>query len=137
MIASIPRRISEFTYPLGDGGEIEPFSGLYSRYLGQIAILGGNCTLGVGWAQEGIFFTYIKNSEYESQTKKIIQIVISTISHFWSPNLTTFWQSVFVSLFCMVYTPPSPTNIFFVLLFFLYLVARGWENFKFLGDHLY
>ena len=32
-----------------------------------------------------------KNSEYESQTKKMIQIVISRISHVWFPTLTTLW----------------------------------------------
>ena len=54
----------------------------------------------------------IKNSEYESQTKKMIPIVISTISHFLSPTLTTFWQSVFVS-FSPWFILPS-TQIFFL-----------------------
>ena len=82
----------------------------------------------------------IKNSEYISyaKMKKMIPIVISTISHFWSPRLTNLWQSVFVSLFSMVYSPPYP-KVFFLqgLIFFLYLVARAWEYFKFLGDLLY
>ena len=45
----------------------------------------------------------IKNSEYESKKKKkMVPIVISTISHF-----------VFVSLFSMLYAPPTlPTNIY-------------------------
>ena len=71
------------------------------------------------------------------KNKKMIPIVISIISHFWPPTLTTSWYSVFVSLFSMAYTPHSQ-------IFFLwgkkknsYLVARGWENFKFLGDLLY
>ena len=34
----------------------------------------------------------------------MILIAVFTISHFWSPSLTTFWQSVFVSLFFMVHT---------------------------------
>ena len=34
---------------------------------------------------------FIKYSEYESQTKKVIPNVVSTISHFLSPTLTTFW----------------------------------------------
>ena len=64
----------------------------------------------------------------------MILTVISTISQFWSPTLTTSWQSVFVFLFSMVYIPHPPTNIFFVgLEVFLHLQARGWENFKFLG----
>ena len=39
--------------------------------------------------------------------QKMTLIVISTIYHFWSSTLTTFWYSVFASLFSMVYTPPS------------------------------
>ena len=80
---------------------------------------------------------FIKYSEYESQTKKVIPNVVSTISHFLSPTLTTFWQSVFVSLFSMVYTPPStPTHKYFFCggeNFFVCLVAIGLENFKFFG----
>ena len=43
-------------------------------------------------------------------------MVISTISHFRSPALTTSCQSVFVSLFFMVYTLPTicGTNFFFI-----------------------
>ena len=35
----------------------------------------------------------MKNSEYKSQAekKKMIPIVISTISQFWSPTLTNLW----------------------------------------------
>ena len=68
--------------------------------------------MGIGTLTRGDFFrqdleipcTYIKNNEYKSQKKKkkkkkkkerkkekIIPIVISTISHFWSPGLTTSW----------------------------------------------
>ena len=61
-------------------------------------------------------------------------MVISTISHFWSPTLTTSCQSVFVSLFSMVYTPPRP---FCGANFSSCLMARGWENLKFLGDLLF
>ena len=67
---------------------------------------------------------WIKNSEYESQTKKVILIVIYTISHFWSPTLTT--------LFSIVYTALSTNKYFFCR--GSYLLARNWENFKFLGD---
>ena len=77
---------------------------------------------GFGWElglQVGvIFFSWdlktpcVKNSEYKSQARKIIPIVISSISHFWSPIITNLWQSVFVSLFSIVYTPPYP-QIFF------------------------
>ena len=67
---------------------------------------------------------WIKNSEYESQTKKVILIVIYTISHFWSPTLTT--------LFSIVYTPLSTNKYFFCR--GSYHLARNWENFKFLGD---
>ena len=81
----------------------------------------------------------VKNNKCKLQAKKKISIVISTTSHFWSPTLTSLWWSVFVSLISMVYSPPYP-QIFFLwegLNFFLYLVARGWEYFKFLGDLLY
>ena len=69
---------------------------------------------------------FIKYSEYESQTKKVIPNVVSTISHFLSPTLTTLWLSVFLSLFSLVYTPPPPPltptrlgkfQIFWALLF--------------------
>ena len=78
------------------------------------------------------------NLKPKENNKKIIPIVISTISHFWSPTLTNFWYSVFVSLFSMVYTPSYPQICFFGgLIFFLCLVARDWEDFKFLEDLLY
>ena len=86
------------------------FSGFYRRVLGQIGILGGN------WHSKTIF---IKNSGFKPQ--KMIAIVDSTISYFCSPNLITFWQSVFASLLSKVYTPhptpplplPPQTKIFF------------------------
>ena len=59
-----------------------------------------------------------------AQTKKVILIVIYTISHFWSPTLTT--------LFSIVYTALSTNKYFFCR--GSYLLARNWENFKFLGD---
>ena len=60
---------------LGDG-ELSHFSGLYGRKI----------KLG---------FWGIKNSETNINKKKMVLIV----SHFWSPILTTFCQSVFVSIF--------------------------------------
>ena len=57
--------------------------------------------------------TFIRNTGYDLKQKKQLEsIVIFAISHFRSPTPTTFWKSVFVSLFSMVYTPPSPTYIF-------------------------
>ena len=47
---------------------------------------------------------------------------------------------MFVLLFSMVYTPHYPQIFIFVegaKLFFSYLVARGWEYFKFFRDLLY
>ena len=83
----------------------------------------------------------IKNSEYESYAKRMILIVISKISHFSSPTLTNFWQSVFVSLFFMVYTLPSHKYFFFGgrrgLNIFSCHIAKVQENFNFLGDLLY
>ena len=76
--------------------------------------------MGIGTLDGGDFFRRelktpcIKNSEYKSQAKKkVILIVNSTISHFWSPTLTNLWQPVFVSLFSMVYTSLYP-QIFFL-----------------------
>ena len=97
--------------------------------------------MGIGTVGGGDFFRWdlktpcIRSSEYETQIKKLILTVISTIFHFWPPTLTTFWQSVFVSLLSMVYAVlPLPRNISLLRLqIFLYLLAMGWENFKFLG----
>ena len=53
--------------------------------------------MGIGFFGGGGFFfkwdmetPFIENSEYECRTKKMILIVISAISLFWSPTLTTF-----------------------------------------------
>ena len=59
--------------------------------------------------QVGLENSLYKNSEFKSQTQTVIPIAFSTISHFWSPTLTTFRQPVYVSLFFMVYTSsPHP-----------------------------
>ena len=81
----------------------------------------------------------MKDNEYKSEAKKIILMVISTISQFWSPTLTNLWYSVFLSLFSMVCTLPLLANICSCggLNIFSYLVARGWEYFKFLRDLLH
>ena len=80
----------------------------------------------------------IKNSEYKSQENKMIPSLISTISYFWSPTLTNFLQSVFVSLFSIVYAPPYSQIIFlWGTSVFLCLVARSWKDFKFLRELLY
>ena len=51
-----------------------------------IGTLGGD-----DFFQVGLETPCIKKSEYESQAKKkMILIVISTIPHFWSPTLTNF-----------------------------------------------
>ena len=69
----------------------------------------------IGTLGEGDFFEVVlekslhKNSEYESQTKKMIPIVFLTIYHLWSPTLTIFWEPVFVPLFSIVYTPLPPS----------------------------
>ena len=74
--------------------------------------------MGIGILGGGDFFqvrlenSVYKKSEYKFQAQQIIQIVISIISHFWSPTLTNLWYYVFVLLFSMVYTPPYP-QIFF------------------------
>ena len=98
-----------------------------------------NGTLSVGdffqVGHENPLYVY-KTSEYETQAKKIIFIVISTISHFWFSTLATPLYSVFVSLSSMVYSSP-PETFFGGLTICLYLVGRGCEKLKFLGDLLY
>ena len=84
----------------------------------------------------------IKSSEYISQAKKIkkIPIVMSTISHFWSPSLTILWQwVVYLYHYFPWYILPPPHKYFFCgeLKFFSHLVVRAWEYFKFLGGFLY
>ena len=49
----------------------------------------------------------------QKQKKKTISIVISTSSHFWSSDQTTYW-CVFVSLLSMVYTPTPNAQLFFL-----------------------
>ena len=100
--------------------------------------------MGTGTLGGGDFFRWdlktpcIRSSKYETQTKKLILTVISTIFHFWPPTLTTFRQSVFVSLLSMVYTVlPLPRNIFLLgLQIFLYLLAMGRDNFKSWGPSI-
>ena len=107
---------------MGRGGGLSHFS--KDLYRGTQVKLG--FWLGIGTLGGVDFFRWelktpcTKNSEYKSQAKrktnkqkKKILIVNSTISHFWSPTLTNLQQSVFVSLFSIVYTPPYP-QIFFL-----------------------
>ena len=110
---------------------------LYRRDFGQIEILGENWHFRWGW----FFFMWdlkIHRIEDESQAKKVIPIVISTTSHFWCTN--KFLVECIFILISMVYTPPNHHFLFFfgggVKFFFSCLAARGWEDFKFLGDLL-
>ena len=56
----------------------------------------------------------------------MILIAVFTISHFWSPSLTTFWQSVFVSLFFMVHT--HKFVFFFVGAKFIFRIFQLWTE---------
>ena len=78
------------------------------------------------------------NLKPKENNKKIIPIVISTISHFWSPYPNKFLVfCICILIFHGVYSL-LPTNMFFWWTnFFLCLVARDWEDFKFLEDLLY
>ena len=50
----------------------------------------------------------IKNSEYKPQAKtKMIPIVISTISHFWSPTLTIYGSMYLYHYFAWYIQPPT------------------------------
>ena len=69
--------------------------------------------------------------------EKVAVILISTISHFWSPTLTNFWWSVFASLFSMVYTPPTHKYFFCGRQNFFSRLVANWEDFKFIEDLLY
>ena len=68
------------------------WEGLYRKDVGQIGILDGDWIFWWGW----FFFRwdmetpFIENMNVKCRTKKIIPIVISTISLFCSPTLTTF-----------------------------------------------
>ena len=105
-----PPPFPEHPHPPSDG-RIETFSRMFIQEgLRSNQDFGWELAIQVGV----IFFRWdlktlcVKNSEYESQAKKMILIVLSTISHFWSPTFTYFWQSVFLSLFSMVYNPRYP-----------------------------
>ena len=86
--------------------------------------------------------TLYKKQRIQISNKKIILNVVSTISHFWFPTLTTFWQSVFASLISMANTLappcPPPTNIFFCeeLKNIFFVFCSQLEDFKFLGPLL-
>ena len=92
-----------------------------------------------------IFFSWdmktpcLKNSKYKSQAKKNgSDFNFCNFSLLAPYTITNFWQSVFVSLFSMVYTPLYPQMFFLWVATFVCvcvcLVARGQE---FLGDLLY
>ena len=105
------------------GGGAEPFFRMFKLAF----------QVGVIFFRWDLKFPCIKNSKYKSQAKKIILIVISTISHFW---LTNLWQSVFVSLFSVLYTRPNPQIFFIVggINFFFRILQLGPRNISnFLG----
>ena len=130
--------------PLGDGGGgAEPF---FRTFIQE----GLRSNLDFGWElvlQVGVIFlrwdlktSCIKNSEYKPQAKtKMIPIVISTISHFWSPTLTIYGSMYLYHYFAWYIQPP--TYKYFLLqsanFFIPYLVASGWEYSKFFTDLLY
>ena len=61
----------------GGGGWVRDLEGLYSRNLGQIWILSRNWNFSCGWIFSGGTWkipVYLKNNEYESQTKKWFQL---------------------------------------------------------------
>ena len=95
----------------GAAGWSHFLDGLYKDKLGF--------WVGIGILDGGDFFrwdlkiSFLKNSGFKFQ-RKMIRIVIFTIFPIWSPTLTTFWYSVFVSILCMVYTPPTTRKYFFV-----------------------
>ena len=93
-------------------GGLSHCSGLCSRDLGQIGILGGNWHFGWRCFFSGgtwKFPTYIKNSEYESQTKK--NDSNCNFYNFW-PLLVPYPNNflvvcLFVLIFHGLYTPPQ------------------------------
>ena len=89
------------------GGGAEPF---------------GKC-LYKGDAGQIMIFKSVKNSEYESKKKKK-----DSNCNFYNFSLLLPW-----------YILPAANKYFFCegIFFFSYLVARGWENFKFFGELLY
>ena len=119
----ISREISYFSSLLGNIGVTESFSeGLYSRDLCQIRILGGNWHFGWWWFFSGgtwKFSTYIKNSEYESQKKKVSNCNFSLFSLLVPYPNNFLVVCLFILIFHDIY--PPPTNIFFVRLEFLFV----------------
>ena len=73
----------------------------------------------------------IKHSEYKSQAKKKKDLDCNFVH----PNKFLV-VSIFILIFHGLYSP-IPTNIFLQGANFLCVVARGWEDFKFLGELMY
>ena len=87
--------------------------------------------MGVIFCQAGLENSLYKNKEYEFQTKKMIPIVVSTIS-------LQLSGSLYLYPYFSWYIPPIHKQFFVGAINFVsYLVAKGWENFKFLRDLLY
>ena len=99
--------------PMGEGSLGHFSERLYRRDFGQIEILGENWHFRWGWFvfMWDLKIHCIKDSEYESQAKKVIPIVISTTSHFWCTN--KFLVECIFILISMVYTPPNHHFFFF------------------------
>ena len=95
---------------LGGGGGrcLSHFSeGLYKKDFSQTGILGRNWHFRWGWLFSGVTWKIIRISNQKKM------VVISIISQFCFPTLTTSQYSVFVSLFSMVYIPLH-SQIFFL-----------------------
>ena len=105
-------------------GTVEPF---FRRFIQE----GLRSDWDFGWELvlqvEVMFFRWdqktpcVKNSEYESQTSKMILTLISTIPHFWSPALTTYVSLYLYPYFPWYILPPPPTIFFSVGLKVFYI----------------
>ena len=120
---------------------------LYRRDLHQIEILGGNWLFRWGWFfLGGTWKLRAKNSKYTSKKKKKNDPNCNCYNFLLlvpCPNKFVV-VCIYIFIFHGIYSPLS-TNIsscrglifFCFFCFCLYLVARGWEYFKLLGNLLY
>ena len=88
-----------------------------------IGTLGGGDFFQAGL--ENSLYKKIVNTNFKQKKKKMIPIIISIISHFWSPKLKHLWYLVCICIFIFhgIYSP-LPTNIFLWGLNFVFVSCR-------------
>ena len=113
--------------------------GLYRRDIDQIPILGENWHFRWGWFffQVGFENFLYKNSEFESK-KNYFDRIFYNFSLLVPYPKNFLVACIYILVFHGIYSlSPSTNNFLLGLKSFFYLVARVWENFRFLGDFFY